>query len=252
MTVTPSTWREQDVLLNQNNETPIYFPDTFPNHIVFTNNTDSPIYVSVSPMVSPTFYEMLVPVGATKVFARDKGFSQLYVYHASDIAYRTKVISFEAPFTPQSIQQSQEIINVQQLTGDMNVTSLPSLPAGNAKIGKVEVPDGVSLAGATIPDSQAVPVRNAGTTALATASLTVLAKTELTTGDVNLVGRKQLIVYPPSSGTLYWGNDGVTVSTGAPLVAGDSPLVFDFDPTNPLKIYGISDVSVSIRVVESK
>jgi hypothetical protein len=251
MTVS-QTWREQNVNLTLNGVTTIYFTDTRPNHIVINNNTNNPFFVGTSPLVSPSFHELLVPAGATKIFATPHGLSQLYLYYAGSEPAKTLIKSFEAPFTPQSISQSQDVINVQQLTGVMDVASLPPLPAGNNHIGSVDIANGITVTGSQIPDAQAIPVRNAGTTALATASLTILNKMEITTGDPNLVDRKQLIIYPPDTGTLYWGNDSVTVATGAPLRPGDSPLIFDFDPNNPLKIYGVSDTTVTIRVVESK
>lgn len=72
---------------------------------------------------------------------------------------------------------------------------------------------------------------------------------ELTAG---LTGRTQLICYPPDTGTIYWGQYGVTSGNGAPLKAGDAPVEFSFADTT-LKIYAVSDgTDHTIRLVESK
>lgn len=74
---------------------------------------------------------------------------------------------------------------------------------------------------------------------------------ELKAGQTPLPNRLQLIVYPPSSGTVYWGKNTVSQANGAPLSAGDPPVVFDFDPNKYVAIYAISDgTDRVVKVVE--
>jgi hypothetical protein len=84
-----------------------------------------------------------------------------------------------------------------------------------------------------------------------TAALSITSTpVELTAG---VVGKKQLIVYPPEAGTIYWGGSStVTSANGAPLKAGDLPVEFSF-ANDTVKVYAVSDgTNRSVRVVESK
>jgi hypothetical protein len=85
-------------------------------------------------------------------------------------------------------------------------------------------------------------------------AVTVTAtQVELKAGATAMHQRWQLIVYPPTVGTIYWGKSGVTSSTGAPLSAGDSPVTFDMYPNTMVPIYAVSDgTNRDVRVVESK
>lgn len=111
-----------------------------------------------------------------------------------------------------------------------------------------------ALTGSNVTDAQAIPTRNAGTTDVITAQLTIGATaTVLQVGASPLAGRTQLILYPPTAGTVYWGASGVTPSTGAPLAAGGTPVVFSLDPSVPLSVYAVNDgTSRTCPVVESK
>lgn len=76
---------------------------------------------------------------------------------------------------------------------------------------------------------------------------------ELKAGASTMAGRRQLIIYPPSAGRIYWGTATVTAANGAPLNAGDPPLVFDFSPDVAVKVYAVNDgTNREVRVVESK
>ena len=88
----------------------------------------------------------------------------------------------------------------------------------------------------------------------ANGAVTVTAsQVELKAGSTAMAQRWQLIVYPPTVGTIYWGKTGVTSSTGAPLSAGDTPLAFDMYPDTMLPIYAVSDgTNRDVRVVEAK
>lgn len=79
------------------------------------------------------------------------------------------------------------------------------------------------------------------------------AQVELKAGTVSLVNRLQMIVYPPTSGAIYWGANGLSVGTGAVLNSTDTPMIFDFDPDIPIHIYAISDgTNRAVKVVEIK
>lgn len=76
---------------------------------------------------------------------------------------------------------------------------------------------------------------------------------ELKAGSSDLAGRKQLIVYPPAAGTIYWGSSGVTSSTGAPMTSTSQPLSFTFNPNIYVPLYAVSDgTNRTVQVVESK
>lgn len=93
-------------------------------------------------------------------------------------------------------------------------------------------------------------IKESGISSFKTASVTITSTVkELTAG---LSNRNKLIVYPPTSGTIYWGTSSVTSSNGAPLKSGDSPIEFPLNDTT-LKIYAVSDgTDRDIRVVDSQ
>lgn len=91
-----------------------------------------------------------------------------------------------------------------------------------------------------------------GITQLETAALSVTSTPiEAKAADAPLAGRKQLLIYPPATGQVFWGTETVTSNNGAPLRAGDAPL--DFLISDQLKVYLVSDgTDRDVRVVESK
>jgi hypothetical protein len=99
-----------------------------------------------------------------------------------------------------------------------------------------------------------IPIRSSGLADFTNGSVTVTStQVELKVGTSPMSGRKQMIVYPPSSGTIYWGKSGVTPENGAPLSAEDDPLIFDFNPNVPISVYAVSDgTDRIIKVVEMK
>lgn len=77
--------------------------------------------------------------------------------------------------------------------------------------------------------------------------------TEAKAGSTALDKRYQMVIYPPSVGTVYWGTIGVNLSNGLPLTAGDAPLGFDFSPDVYVPIFLVNDgTNRSVRVVELK
>lgn len=88
------------------------------------------------------------------------------------------------------------------------------------------------------------------------AKLTVTSSViELKAGSTAMSGRKQLIIYPPTVGTIYWGKlADVQVGNGVPLSAGGSTVTIDIDPTNPPPApYAVSDgTDRTVYVMEVK
>jgi hypothetical protein len=133
------SWREQDIVLNDNAPTEVYFKDTEPNHIVIANPTTNPMYISESANVSPSFHEMSIPSGGFKMFAKPKGMKRINIWHADAGEDKIHIVSFNDDFNPQSISQTQETVNTQQITGSVDIATMPAIPSGNNNIGKVDV-----------------------------------------------------------------------------------------------------------------
>lgn len=85
-------------------------------------------------------------------------------------------------------------------------------------------------------------------------SLTVTTgQVELKAGASALSGRRQMVIYPPNAGTIYWGATGVLSSTGAPITSTSQPISFDFDPNTYVPLYAVSDgTNRTVQVVEVK
>jgi hypothetical protein len=133
------SWREQDIVLNDNAPTEVYFKDTEPNHIVIANPTTNPMYISESANVSPSLHEMSIPSGGFKMFAKPKGMKRINIWHADAGEDKIHIVSFNGDFNPQSISQTQETVNTQQITGSVDIATMPAIPAGANNIGKVDV-----------------------------------------------------------------------------------------------------------------
>lgn len=95
--------------------------------------------------------------------------------------------------------------------------------------------------------TQPLPVKD-----FAINTLTVAAtQIEVKAGVSPLANRKKIMLYPPDTGSVYWGKTGVTVATGVPLTAGQQPLVMDVDSKTPkLFVIGEAETSTAIKVVE--
>lgn len=115
---------------------------------------------------------------------------------------------------------------------------------------------GLRIGGAPASGANPVPIApSVLTQAPVVNALTVPASTqvEVIAGEAALAGRRRLILYPPSDGTIYWGPTGVTAVTGAPLASTGSPVTFNFDPDIAIPIYVIGDgTQRTCRVVEVK
>lgn len=155
-----STWREQRVRVKPNNPVAIYFNDTKPNHILFSNPSPHQLFVSVSSSLSDTTFDMIVPAYGTRLYPRELGLREIYVYHNGSTEFTMNLTSWVGEFNPSSINQSQEIVSGSasgllgvvdighllnalpsgaNKIGRVDVETFPSLPTGNNKIGKVDL-----------------------------------------------------------------------------------------------------------------
>lgn len=157
--------------------------------------------------------------------------------------------------------------------GSMDVSSLPSLPTGSNKIGVIDVaslpqlPAGTNKIGGV--DVKELPPLPAGTNKIGLVDVSNQIDTRLnqiktkaikvtstpTPVSLGLVNRKQLILYPPDSGLIYWGTNTVNDRDGIPLKYNDSPVVFDINENSNLEIFVVQydplTADFTIRVVEA-
>ncbi|KAA0817053.1 hypothetical protein EI975_21190 [Bacillus licheniformis] len=244
-----STWREQVVSLAFDDVTTVYFDDTKPNHASITNMATTILYVGLSPNVSKDNFLLIVSPGQTKVFARELGYHTLYL-KASSGGEKIRIESWEGKFSASSIPQSLDVVQIGEMSGQVDVTSLPPLPKGTNNIGKVTIDGGATLVGSSIPDTEPVPIREAGMNNFRTGAVMVgVTSVPAMSGSSPLPNRREITVYPPETGVIYWGKPGVTTGTGAPLTSNDSPITFKVHDLSP-DIHLVSDNEVKIHVVE--
>lgn len=245
-----STWREQTVTLQVGDVTPVYFDDTKPNHAAIVNNTNQNLYVHTSPSVGPNNHLLAIAAGQTKVFARPLGYTIMYLYAAVNSPASVRIESWEEKFTVNSIPQSMDIIQMGEVTGNMDIRSLPPLPQGSNVIGKVGIDGGVTLEGTSIPQTQPVPIREAGLNDFKVGGCVVgLTSVPARAGANMFPNRREVTIYPPDTGKIFWGKAGVTPATGAPLTSNDSPLTFKVHDKSP-EIYLVAENEVNVVVVE--
>ncbi|MCY8467202.1 MULTISPECIES: hypothetical protein [Bacillus subtilis group] len=245
-----STWREQVVTVVPGDITTVYFDDTKPNHSSITNNTNQIVYVHTSPSVSATNHLLMVSPGSTKVLARPLGYYQIYLSAAVTETSKVRVESWEEKFTVNSVTQSMDMVQLGQMTGTVDISKMPPLSAGSNKIGSVDVTNPVTLGSSVIPPTEPIPTREAGMNDFRVGGLIVgLTSVAAKSGSSPLPNRRELTIYPPATGTVYWGKQGVKPSTGAPLTSNDSPITFKLHSQSPT-IHLVSDNEVNVTVVE--
>lgn len=133
----------------------VNFQDTRPNYAYFANNSAYNLYVSINPLVSDSLFDVIIPPYSLKIFARPELMHQLYVRNVSSLGDADFVCtSFQAPFDPKNLPQTQEIVgmNADGLLGIIDINSfLSPLPAGTNQIGFVklgaEIPAGTKMIG---------------------------------------------------------------------------------------------------------
>lgn len=242
-----SNWREQSLSLYES-FLAVSFKDTEPNYIYITNNGDTNLYIKSTANVSETAYNLIVPPQGRKLFARPNPFNEVYVYGTVGTPF--VVESFASAFDPANLDQTTETMTLGQFNGEVAVTSLPSLPAGGNKLGSVSIDGGVVLNGSNLPDSSALPMRTAAINDFKYGGLIVGSSATLAAvGTSAFPNRKQLTIYPPEQGRIFWGKQGVTPTTGLPLTSLDAPLSLPVSPLTPA-IYLVSEGSVTVQVLE--
>lgn len=135
-------WREDRVVLQSKEVYKYIFHDTRPNHMVFSNNSNSNLYVCSSSLVSDRTFDMIVPPYGTKLYARQDGVGQIFMYQESAQPITVMITSFVDTFNPASITQTQEIVATSGsgLLGVVTVDKIyGELPSGTKNIGRVDI-----------------------------------------------------------------------------------------------------------------
>jgi hypothetical protein len=135
-----SSFRENRISIPGTTPTQFSEGNTRPNWFLFVNNSATYVYVGISPNVSTTVFEQIVPPYGTRAYARPDAPLEIWLYGSgpSDLY----IGSMEKDFDPTMIAQTQEIaaVNASGLLGNVNVNSiLNALPAGANALGSVQV-----------------------------------------------------------------------------------------------------------------
>ena len=173
-----SSFRESRISVPATTPTQFSEGNTRPNWFIFVNNSPTYVYVGVSPNVSPSVFEQIVPPYGTRSYARPDAPLEIWLYATG--ASSLYVGSMEKEFDPSMITQTQEIATVNasgllgtvdvnrilsplpagaNALGSVEVTVLPALPAGANAIGSVEVsqlpmlPAGTNVIGSVTTDA---------------------------------------------------------------------------------------------------
>ena len=64
-----------------------------------------------------------------------------------------------------------------------------------------------------------------------------------------LENRRALVIYNAGPGTLYVGTSSVSTANGMPMAVGEK-IAFDIQGTPNVKVYGISDSTSDVRILE--
>ncbi len=166
-----STFRESRITVPATTPTQFSEGNTRPNWFLFVNNSATYVYVGVSPNVSTSVFEMIIPPYGTRSYARPDAPLEVWVF-ATGLT-RLYVASMEKDFDPAMIAQTQEIatVNASGLLGTVDVNSvLNALPAGANEIGSVivsqmpAIPAGANAIGSVIVSQ--LPALPAGANAI--------------------------------------------------------------------------------------
>jgi hypothetical protein len=154
------TYRENRIALPATTPTRYSEGNTNPNYFILVNNSATTVYVGISPLVSSSSFEMIVPPYGTRTYARPDAPQELWLYATGDTSLF--IASMERDFEPGMIAQTQEIAAnpASGLLGVLDVRQLiNALPAGTNVIGHVIVDTlpalaaGANLIGSVITDA---------------------------------------------------------------------------------------------------
>jgi hypothetical protein len=132
------TWRWQRVSLAAGVVYELHFQDTTPNHIIINNNSANVIYISASPSLSATSYDLTTKAYSRKIWGQPSGVKNFYLF--ATVASVVMIQSYEGLFDTKSIDSTQEITAsaIAGLLGIVSVSEIVNmLPAGTNLIGKV-------------------------------------------------------------------------------------------------------------------
>lgn len=126
--------------------TTIEYLDTKPNYFRVQNRGTTEIYCSTNNMPTTKHYDFAVAGKKMKMFAEPYNRTRLYIFNPSGSDVEVAVLSFQAEFEPLTLALSEiEVEMPSSFESSMVINSFNApLPAGNNKIGKVEVTNGVS------------------------------------------------------------------------------------------------------------
>lgn len=173
-----STFRESRISILATTPSQFSEGNTRPNWFLFVNNSATYVYVGVSPNVSTSVFELIIPPYGTRSYARPDAPLEVWLYGSGDSDLY--VASMEKDFDPSMIAQTQEIaaVNASGLLGNINVAAflsslpagvnalgsvivsqIPAIPAGNNTIGSVDInnlpmlPAGINTIGSVLTDA---------------------------------------------------------------------------------------------------
>ena len=121
--------------------TTIDYLDTKPNYFRVQNRGTTEIYCSTNNMPTTKHYDFAVAGKKMKMFAEPYNRTRLYIFNPSGSDVEVAVLSFQAEFEPLTLALSEiEVEMPKEFENSMAITSFNApLPAGNNKIGKVEI-----------------------------------------------------------------------------------------------------------------
>lgn len=131
--------------------TTIDYLDTKPNYFRVQNRGTTEIYCSTNNMPTTKHYDFAVAGKKMKMFAEPYNRTRLYIFNPSGTDVEVAVLSFQAEFEPLTLALSEiEVEMPSSFESSMVINSFnASLPAGNNKIGKVEITNAPAAADVT-------------------------------------------------------------------------------------------------------
>lgn len=131
--------------------TTIDYLDTKPNYFRVQNRGATEIYCSTNNMPTTKHYDFAVAGKKMKMFAEPYNRTRLYIFNPSGSDVEVAVLSFQAEFEPLTLALSEiEVEMPSSFESSMVINSFnASLPAGNNKIGKVDVTNAPTAADVT-------------------------------------------------------------------------------------------------------
>lgn len=140
-----SSWRDDTITIKPGAVSELDFIDTTPNLFVCQNTTNETLHISIGSIPTLNNYEFKVGKNSVEPFGRPVPTRKLYVYNAGGMTATVKIFSIQDTFDLNILKNFNMSID-----GGMNVSTDGivrgfqagvSLPAGNNKLGSVEIDD---------------------------------------------------------------------------------------------------------------